>query len=129
MVPAASYLAAQRFRRWFAQQVNDLLTKVDVVLAPATPFAAPMIGQREELVNGRGVATQRYLGLYTQPLSFAGVPVLTVPVPTGTGMPLGVQLVSARHGEAALLRLAAHLEAAGLTRSSEQMFWPRRAVR
>jgi AtzE family amidohydrolase len=109
LVPASAYLVAQRFRQWFRAEVNRALASVDVFLAPATPFTAPLIGQREAIVDGETVLTQPYLGCYTQPLSFVGLPVLSVPV-GGYGLPLGVQLVAAPYREAALLRVAAELE-------------------
>jgi aspartyl-tRNA(Asn)/glutamyl-tRNA(Gln) amidotransferase subunit A len=114
LLPAGAYLAAQAFRARFSAQARALFETVDVVLAPTTPFPAPRIGQREELVDGAPVPTQSYLGVYTQPLSFAGLPVLTVPVATD-GLPLGVQLVAAPHADATLLALAARLESDGLT--------------
>jgi len=116
LAPAAGYLSAQRFRRWFACHVREVFGTVDVVLAPATPFAAPLIGQREAVVDARTVLTQPYLGIYTQPLSFVGLPVITVPVGTSGGLPLGVQLVAAPFGEPALFRVAAELERRGLAR-------------
>jgi aspartyl-tRNA(Asn)/glutamyl-tRNA(Gln) amidotransferase subunit A len=114
LAPAHAYVQAQRFRRWFRQRMREVFQAVDVVLAPATPFPAPLVGQREETVDGETVLTQPYLGVYTQPLSFAGLPVLTVPVRTVDGLPLGVQLVAAHFSETTLLRVAAELEARGL---------------
>jgi aspartyl-tRNA(Asn)/glutamyl-tRNA(Gln) amidotransferase subunit A len=119
LVPAHVYLQAQHFRYWFRARMRAVFRSVDVVLAPATPFPAPLIGQREAVVDGETVLTQPYLGVYTQPLSFAGLPVLTVPVGTIDGLPLGVQLVAGHFGEATLLRLGAELEARGLARLPE----------
>jgi aspartyl-tRNA(Asn)/glutamyl-tRNA(Gln) amidotransferase subunit A len=114
LVPAGAYLGAQRFRRAFQARLRDLFASVDVILAPATPFPAPLIGQREAVVSGLTVQTQPYLGVYTQPLSFVGLPVVTLPVALADGLPLGVQLVGAPFAEAALLRVAAEVEARGL---------------
>jgi Asp-tRNA(Asn)/Glu-tRNA(Gln) amidotransferase A subunit family amidase len=119
LLPASAYVAAQRFRRWFRDQVREVFATVDVVLAPATPFPAPLIGQREAVVNGTTVATQPYLGVYTQPLSFIGLPVVSVPVGTTDGLPMGVQLVGRPFAEAALLRVAAELEARGIAKVPE----------
>lgn len=52
--------------------------------------------------------------MFTQPLSFIGLPVISVPVTAPGALPLGVQLVAAPFRETALFRVAAHLEAAGL---------------
>jgi Asp-tRNA(Asn)/Glu-tRNA(Gln) amidotransferase A subunit family amidase len=115
MIPASAYVSAQRFRRWFRGAVAGAMASADIVLAPTTPFPAPLIGQREAVVDGETVLTQPYLGCFTQPLSFVGLPVLTVPAGrSGDGLPLGVQLVAAPYREEALVRLAAELERQGL---------------
>ncbi|HEU0318739.1 MAG TPA: AtzE family amidohydrolase [Solirubrobacteraceae bacterium] len=120
LVPARAYVGAQRFRAWFGARMTEVFRTVDVVLAPATPFAAPVVGQREAMVDGETVLTQPYLGVYTQPISFAGLPVVTVPVRTdGGGLPLGVQLIGGHHTEATLLRVAARLERRGLAAVGE----------
>jgi len=55
-----------------------------------------------------------YLGVYTQPLSFIGLPVVAAPVQCG-GLPIGVQIIAAPWHEASALRVAATLERAGVT--------------
>ncbi|MEN9202181.1 MAG: hypothetical protein Q6K92_05630 [Thermostichus sp. DG_1_5_bins_95] len=54
------------------------------------------------------VLTRPNLGLHTQPLSFIGLPVLSVLLREPGS--LGVQLVAAPYQEAKLLRVAAYLE-------------------
>lgn len=119
LAPARAYLQAQEFRRWFRERMAAVFATVDVILAPATPFPAPLIGQREAEVDGRTVRTQPYLGVYTQPISFAGLPVLTIPAGTDDGLPLGVQLIAGHFAEPTLLRVAAELERRGLARLAE----------
>jgi len=114
LVPAALYVRAQRFRAWYRERVREILSEVDVLLAPTTPFPAPRIGQDTIEVAGLEVPTRPMLGLYTQPLSFIGLPVISVPVAGPTLLPLGVQLVAAPWNEAALFRVAAVLERAGV---------------
>lgn len=116
LVPASAYVRAQRFRRGYRDQVAAAMAGVDVVLAPATPFPAPRIGQREAVVDGDTVPTQAYLGCFTQPLSFVGLPVIAAPAGRGGGgMPLGVQLIAAPYRETVLVKVAAELERAGLS--------------
>jgi len=55
-----------------------------------------------------------YLGVYTQPLSFIGLPVVAAPMRCG-GLPIGVQIIAAPWHEAAALRVAATLERTGVT--------------
>ena len=115
LVPAALYVRAQRFRTWYRERVREVFADVDVLLAPTTPFPAPRIGHDTIMVAGVEVPMRPMLGLYTQPLSFIGLPVMSVPV-AGTGpLPLGVQLVAAPWNEAALFRVAAALERDGVT--------------
>jgi Asp-tRNA(Asn)/Glu-tRNA(Gln) amidotransferase A subunit family amidase len=114
LLPAAAYVAAQRFRAWYRARVRALFERVDVVLAPTTPYPAPRIGQDRIQVDGAEVPARPTLGLYTQPLSFIGLPVISVPLARTSGLPLGVQLVGAPFQESALLRVAAHLERLGV---------------
>jgi AtzE family amidohydrolase len=115
LVPAALYLRAQRFRTWYRERVREIFTDVDVLLAPTTPFPAPRIGQDVITVAGVEVPMRPMLGQYTQPLSFIGLPVISVPVAGTSPLPLGVQLVAAPWNEAALFRVAAALEREGVT--------------
>ena len=114
LIPAAAYVAAQRFRAWYRARVAALFDQIDVILAPTTPYPAPRIGQERITVAGVEVPMRSTLGLYTQPLSFIGLPVITVPIARRSGLPLGVQLVGAPFRESFLLRTAHYLEAAGV---------------
>ncbi len=104
---------AQRVRAWFRAEAARLFTQFDILLAPATPCPAPKIGQKTMMIGGREVPTRPHIGLYTQPISFIGLPVVTVPVSTGR-MPLGVQIIAPPWQEARALRVAAYLEQAGI---------------
>lgn len=115
MQPADVLVRAQRFRRRFLGQVLETFRELDVLLAPATPFAATPIGQAKIRLGGQEVSVRANLGMYTQPLSFVGLPVLTVPVCRPGELPLGVQLVAAPWQEALLFRVAEALEQQGVT--------------
>ena len=58
------------------------------------------------------------LGLFTQPISFIGLPVVAVPLRNEGAMPIGVQLIARPYNEQAVLRVAAHLEKEGVTNAS-----------
>jgi 1-carboxybiuret hydrolase len=55
----------------------------------------PLLGQRTMMLNGREVPLRPNIGIYTQPISFIGLPVVAVPVPTSTSLPIGVQIIAA----------------------------------
>ncbi|WP_291296707.1 AtzE family amidohydrolase [Elioraea sp.] len=115
MLPAGWYLAAQRFRAWYRTQVLALFETVDVILAPATPLPAPPIGGQTMTLGGATVPLRPNIGLYTQPLSFIGLPVVCVPGARGPdGLPLGVQVIAAPWAEEKALMVAAVLERSGL---------------
>lgn len=116
--PADWYLRAQRFRRVYRDQVNALFQDWDLLLAPATPVSAPEIGSEWIEINGSRHPCRPAMGLLTQPISFAGCPVVAAPLwPEGTGgMPIGVQLIAAPWNEALCLRAARMLEEAGTAR-------------
>ncbi len=114
LVPASWVLQAQRFRRWYRERVLEIFATTDVILAPATPCAAPRIGQETMTLAGREVPTRPHLGLFTQPLSFIGLPVVVVPVQRSGRLPIGVQIIAAPWRESVALRAAAALEDAGV---------------
>ena len=114
LVPGATLTAARRVRRGFAAEVAAAFAAVDVLLAPSTPFAAPPIGQATEVIDGREVPVRANLGLYTQPLSFVGLPVVAAPVRGDGPLPLGVQIIGRPWDEAGILRVAAALERRGV---------------
>jgi len=114
--PAHWYLKAQRCRRVYRDRVNALFREWDLLVAPATPVSAPEIGTEWLEINGVRHPSRPAMGLLTQPISFAGCPVVAAPVwPQGTGgMPIGVQLIAAPWREDLCLRAGQVLQDAGL---------------
>jgi len=113
LLPGSWYVKAQRFRRQYRAEVLRLFEEVDIVLAPATPCVAPKIGQVMMTLGGVELAVRANLGLFTQPISFIGLPVVVVPT-RKTGLPIGVQVIARPYNEAAALRVAAWLEKQGV---------------
>lgn len=119
LLPASSYLAAQRLRRGYRDAVQRTFEDIDVLLTASTPCTAPLIGEETITVRGEPLSAGMSLGLLTQPWALLGMPALSVPLVAESGLPIGLQLVAAPHREAALFRLAGALEAAGLTMKME----------
>jgi Asp-tRNA(Asn)/Glu-tRNA(Gln) amidotransferase A subunit family amidase len=113
LVPGIFYQKAQRFRAWYRARVAEIFREVDVLLAPTTPCPAPRIGQDRMVLDGVEVLTRPNLGVYTQPISFIGLPVLSVPMRTGV-LPVGVQIIGAPFREGHVLRVGALLESKGV---------------
>lgn len=114
LLPSAWYLQAQRFRRYFQQKALALFDHFDVLIAPATPCCATLIGQETMLINGQTLPVRASMGMLTQPISFLGLPVTTVPLQTASGLPIGLQLIAAPFQEANCLRAARVLEQLGI---------------
>jgi 1-carboxybiuret hydrolase len=114
LLPGAWYVKAQRFRRLYRAQVQKLFGEVDIILAPATPCAAPKIGQVMMKLGGVELPVRANLGLYTQPISFIGLPVVVAPLQRPGSLPIGVQIIANHYKEAAALRVARHLEKEGV---------------
>jgi 1-carboxybiuret hydrolase len=114
LLPGAWYVKAQRFRRHYRARVLKLFDEVDIVLAPATPCTAPRLGQTMMRIAGVELPVRANLGLFTQPISFIGLPVAVVPLQKPGGLPIGVQLIARPFDEQAALRVAAHLEKLGI---------------
>ncbi len=113
LMPANWYIRAQRFRTVFAAELRAVFADVDVLVAPATPYVAPRIGQKTIAIDGVETDVRSNVGVFTQPINLAGVPVVTVPVIAPGALPVGVQLIGAAHSEPLLLALAAELERRG----------------
>jgi 1-carboxybiuret hydrolase len=113
MIPATMVNQAQKFRRWYRAQVLELFKDVDAIIAPSTPCTAPLIGQTNFVLDGVEMPVRPNMGLYTQPISFIGLPVAAVPIPLEP-LPIGVQIIAAPWREDVALRIAHALERTGV---------------
>ena len=115
MLPGTWVVKAQKFRSWFRARALELFREVDILIAPATPCRAPRIGQRTFFLDGEEMLVRPHLGLFTQPISFIGLPVVSVPVWTkGEALPIGVQIIAPPWREDLALRVARALEREGV---------------
>ena len=98
----AYYLKALKVRTLIQQDYTDAFQKVDVILAPTAPTAAYKIGA---MVSD---PLKMYLqDICTVPLNLAGLPGISVPCgETGTGLPIGLQIIGKPLDEATILRAA-----------------------
>jgi aspartyl-tRNA(Asn)/glutamyl-tRNA(Gln) amidotransferase subunit A len=110
-IPALWVTQAQKLRAWFRTRVNEIFRDVDILIAPATPCFAPKSGSKILTLDGVDLPLRANIGVYTQPISSIGLPVVAVPVwLPGADLPIGVQVIAAPWREDIALRVAAHLE-------------------
>ena len=117
LLPAAWYTKAQRFRRWYQEAARKLFERFDLLIAPATPCTATLIGAQRMAINGVDLPVRPNLGLLTQPISFIGLPVAEAPLRSAGGLPIGVQLIAAPWREDICLRAAWALQQAGIAQA------------
>jgi 1-carboxybiuret hydrolase len=109
MIPFTYVDRAQKFRRWYRERILELFDELDAIVAPATPFTAPLIGQQTFVLDGVEMPVRSNLGIYTYPISFIGLPAVAVPIPLAP-LPIAVQIIVAPWREDLALRIAQTLE-------------------
>ncbi|MFO1114505.1 MAG: AtzE family amidohydrolase [Beijerinckiaceae bacterium] len=118
MLPAAWVVRAQKFRRRYRDMVLAVFDEVDAIIAPATPCRAPRGGQQTFVLDGVEMPVRPNIGIYTQPISFIGLPVAAAPVwTTGERLPIGVQIIAPPWREDVALRIAGELERSGICKA------------
>lgn len=109
---ARDYLKAMRLRRIIQQAFRELLTDVDVLLAPARNSAASKIS--EPLDRGGATPAPKQPGM--RPLipagNLAGLPALCLPCGFAENLPVAIQLVSRPFTENTILSLGKHFQSA-----------------
>ncbi|MBI4381289.1 MAG: amidase [candidate division NC10 bacterium] len=111
---AVDYVQGQRLRRQVANGFLHLFDRVDVLVLPALPVAAPALGTRLITMGDRAEPVHRALTRYTAPFNQSGLPALVVPVGTDArGLPLGIQIAGRPFRELDILRVGIVPEALG----------------
>lgn len=106
LIPAAWLAEAAAVRRDYLARLERMFEHFDVLFAPAVPCLAPSVEDVEGGAKSVKLPLRASLGLYTQPLSLTGLPVLTLPLRTRAGLPTAIQLVGARGRETLLFAAA-----------------------
>lgn len=121
LLPGVHYVKAQRARLAFRAIMRRAFERFDILVAPATPMRAPKIGAQTVTMRGEEVLLRPNIGVYTQPISFVGLPVVCCPVQFEGNLPAGVQLIAPAWREDLALAAAAAAERAGIS-SAQPVF-------
>jgi aspartyl-tRNA(Asn)/glutamyl-tRNA(Gln) amidotransferase subunit A len=104
-VSGVHYVRAQQVRQLVRQEVDAVLARRDVLLAPATPIPAPVLGERTTTLGDGASDVRSALIRLTRPFNFSGHPACSVPCGfTQGGLPIGMQLVGRPFDEATVMR-------------------------
>lgn len=106
-VRAVDYLKAFEVKRQMENDFELAFERVDAIIAPAAPIAAPRIGEKEVMIAGQKETVRSALVRLNRPANMTGHPALSVPCGfTQDGLPMGLQLIGPRWAEARLLAIA-----------------------
>lgn len=94
------YHTAQRVRTLIRQDFANALADLDLLLTPTTPSPAFPLGS---LTDPLSMYQQ---DVFLAAVSLAGLPAVSLPVPTGAALPVGVQLIGRQSDDARLLDAA-----------------------
>jgi Asp-tRNA(Asn)/Glu-tRNA(Gln) amidotransferase A subunit family amidase len=110
-IPAKDYLKAMRIRSLVQSAFRDLLSDVDVLIAPARLTPAPKITQPlDRPLSDRPTPTDRGLTALIPAGNLAGLPALSLPCGFADGMPMAIQLVGRPFSENMLLSIGKHFQ-------------------
>lgn len=111
VITGTQYAQAQQLRRVIIDEMNQLLTEIDVVLMPTIPLPAPKIGDLTVEINGEELGVTDAIITYPALANVTGLPSLALPSGLSEdGLPVGVQLVGPMFGEQKLLTIGELIE-------------------
>ena len=104
----AYYRKAQQVRTLIRRDFDAAFEKVDAIVTPTSPTPAFRIGEKVD------DPLAMYLSdIFTVTVNLAGLPGLSLPCGvTGSGLPIGLQIIGKPFDEETVLRLAAAIEPA-----------------
>lgn len=106
-VSGLHYVRAQQVRALTRAEVDGALARRDVLLAPSTPLAATVVGERRTLIGETAADVRASLIRCTRAFNLSGHPACSLPCGlTPSGLPIGMQLVGRPFDEATVLRAA-----------------------
>jgi len=106
-VTGVQYVRGQQARQLLRQEVDAALVRRDVLLAPATPIPAPVLGEKKTTLGDGESDVRSALIRFTRPFNLSGHPACSVACGfTTRGLPIGMQIVGRPFDEATVLRAA-----------------------
>ncbi len=106
-ISAVDHMTAQRARGTLLQRTLDQTFKdIDVAILPITADPLPTIAELDVAGSPSVQATMARVVKFCRPISYLGLPTLTLPIPrSGNQLPGGVQIIGRPFSEPLLLRI------------------------
>jgi aspartyl-tRNA(Asn)/glutamyl-tRNA(Gln) amidotransferase subunit A len=107
MMPATTYINAQRARVAIKAAFRQAFRDVDVLVTPTQPSTALKIGQSVSRIGMREESVFGVSARFCAPFNISGLPAASVPCGISMdGLPVGLQIVGKPFDEATVLRVA-----------------------
>lgn len=100
LISKAQVGAAREFGAQWSARLSETLSQVQLIAGPTVAFFPP------PLEKGWDAS----YSTFTKPVNLAGLPALSLPVPTGVSLPAGLQLIGPHGGERLLLLTGYRIE-------------------
>jgi aspartyl-tRNA(Asn)/glutamyl-tRNA(Gln) amidotransferase subunit A len=115
LLAATDYIQAQRLRKKMQREFAAVWRQVDCLIAPATPTAAPRVGENKVRLGGREEDVRIVATRLVRGFNVLGLPSLAMPCGlSAAGLPVGLQIVGPAMEEALILRVGAAMEDGGV---------------
>lgn len=114
MIPASTYVTAQRVRQIICDEFQKAFEKLDMILTPTTPVPAYSIEESQQgslMLDGRKVALQTVNGSLgtacTIPFNVTGLPAISLCCGfSSLGLPIGLQIIGDAFQESKVFQVA-----------------------
>jgi aspartyl-tRNA(Asn)/glutamyl-tRNA(Gln) amidotransferase subunit A len=107
MMPATTYINAQRARAAIKASFRNALRDVDVLVTPTQPSTALKIGQTVSRIGSREESVFGVSARFCAPFNMSGLPAASVPCGMSKEkLPIGLQIIGKPFDEAIVLKVA-----------------------
>jgi aspartyl-tRNA(Asn)/glutamyl-tRNA(Gln) amidotransferase subunit A len=105
---AADYIEMQRERAMLVRAMDDRIAGFDALILPTTPIVAPRIAEvaTPEAFAAKNMTLLRNTSL----VNFFDLCAISLPLPRGSGLPVGLMLAARNRADWRLLRIATSIE-------------------